>query len=106
MSHLRTVSIIALSVAALGLGACETESYSDSSYSEPLYEASDGSDTSTAGAVSQDVAEKAALAFVGEGRVTWVGPEDDHGAAWEIEITRPNGLEVDVLVAPDGSVIE
>lgn len=39
------------------------------------------------------------------GAVTWSGPEDDRGAAWEIEITRPDGSEIDVLIAPDGSVV-
>jgi hypothetical protein len=58
------------------------------------------------GVVSQEAAEQAALEHVGEGSVTWVTPEDDRGAAWEIEITRPDGSEVDVLIAPDGSVID
>jgi hypothetical protein len=42
---------------------------------------------------------------VGGGRVTWSGREDDRGAAWEIEVTRPDGSEVDVLIAADGSVV-
>ena len=58
------------------------------------------------GVVSQEAAEQAALEHVGEGSVTWVTPEDDRGAAWEIEITRPDGSEVDVLIAPDGSIID
>ena len=57
------------------------------------------------GAVSLQEAEQAALDAVGGGRVTWSGPEDDRGAAWEIEITRPDGSEIDVLVAPDGSIV-
>ena len=56
--------------------------------------------------LSQRQAEQAALAAVGEGRVTWSGREDDRGAAWEIEITRPDGSEVDVLIAADGSVVD
>lgn len=55
--------------------------------------------------VTLERAEEAALAAVGEGEVTWSGPEDDRGAAWEIEITRPNGTEVDVLVAADGTIV-
>lgn len=55
--------------------------------------------------LSQRQAEQAALAAVGEGRVTWSGREDDRGAAWEIEITRPDGSEIDVLIAADGSVV-
>lgn len=50
-------------------------------------------------------AEQAALEAVGSGRVTWSGPENDRGAAWEVEITLPNAREIDVLVAPDGSII-
>ncbi len=56
--------------------------------------------------LSQRQAEQAALAAVGEGRVTWSGREDERGAAWEIEITRPDGSEVDVLIAADGSVVD
>jgi uncharacterized membrane protein YkoI len=55
--------------------------------------------------VSQSEAEAAALAHIGEGRVTWSGREDERGAAWEIEITRPDGSEIDVLIAADGSVV-
>ena len=57
------------------------------------------------GVITQDQAAQAALAAIGTGRVTWIGPEDDQGAAWEVEITRPNGTEVDVLVAADGRII-
>jgi len=58
------------------------------------------------GPVTRQQAEQTALAAVGEGRVTWSGPEDDRGAAWEVEITRPDGSEVDVLVAADGSIVK
>lgn len=64
-----------------------------------------GGDVPSGGAVSLEEAEQAALDAIGEGTVTWSGPEDDRGAAWEIEITRPDGSEVDVLIAPDGSVV-
>jgi hypothetical protein len=56
--------------------------------------------------VTQRQAEEAALAAVGEGEATWRGPEDDRGAAWEVEVTRPDGSEVDVLVAADGSIVK
>lgn len=56
--------------------------------------------------ISQGEAESAALAAVGEGNVTWVGREDERGAAWEVEVTRPDGSEVDVLVAADGSIVD
>lgn len=58
-----------------------------------------------AGMITRSQAEQAALEAVGSGRVTWSGPENDRGAAWEVEITLPNGREIDVLVAPDGSII-
>lgn len=64
-----------------------------------------GTPPSSGTVISQAEAEQAALAAVGEGRVTWVGREDERGAAWEVEITRPNGGEIDVLVGPDGSII-
>jgi hypothetical protein len=57
------------------------------------------------GVVDQAAAEQAALAYLGQGRVTWVTPEDDRGAAWEVEVTLPNGREVDVLVDARGQVI-
>ena len=57
------------------------------------------------GAISQQQAAVAALAAVGTGSVTWIGPEDDRGAKWEVEVTRPNGTEVDVLVAANGTII-
>jgi len=64
-----------------------------------------GGEVPAAGVVSRERAEQAALAAVGSGRVTWVGREDERGAAWEVEITRPDGTEIDVLIAPDGSVV-
>ena len=63
------------------------------------------SGAASAGTISQQQAAAAALAAVGTGTVTWIGPEDDRGAAWEVEVTRPNGTEVDVLVAANGTII-
>jgi len=74
--------------------------------------ASDAPDAGSQGAVpagtviDQATAEQVALAHLGEGRVTWVGPEDDRGAAWEIEVTLPGGREVDVLVDANGQVVD
>jgi len=59
----------------------------------------------SAGLVSRQEAERAAVSAVGGGRVTWVGREDERGAAWEVEVTRADGSEVDVLVAADGSIV-
>ena len=57
------------------------------------------------GSVTLAEAEQIAVDSVGGGTVTWSGPEDDRGAAWEIEVTRPDGTEVDVLVAANGDVV-
>ena len=57
------------------------------------------------GTISRAEAEQIALAWVGSGRVTWAEREDDRGAAWEIEVTRPNGSEIDVYVSADGRVL-
>lgn len=57
------------------------------------------------GPVTLAEAERIALESVGGGEVTWSGPEDDRGAAWEIEVTRPDGSEVDVLVATNGEIV-
>jgi uncharacterized membrane protein YkoI len=62
-------------------------------------------DSGAGGVVDRATAERAALAYLGEGRVTWVSREDDHGAAWEIEVTLPNGREVDVYVDAAGRVV-
>jgi uncharacterized membrane protein YkoI len=55
--------------------------------------------------VDRATAKRAALAHLGEGRVTWVSREDDYGAAWEIEVTLPNGREVDVYVDAAGRAV-
>lgn len=60
---------------------------------------------SCGGVVDRAAAERAALAYPGEGRVSWATPEDDDGAAWEIEVTLPDGREVDVYVDADGQVV-
>lgn len=61
--------------------------------------------TGETGTVTLQEAEQIALEFVGEGTVTFSGPEDDRGATWEIEVTREDGSEVDVLVDAQGNVI-
>ncbi len=78
----------------------------DSETSAPVTDAATSPPPAESGPVSLAEAEAAALAAVGDGTVTWSGPEDDRGAAWEVEITRPDGSEVDVLVAADGSIVK
>ena len=68
----------------------------------------DGSDAAGAAGsvvVDQAAAEQAAIAHLGEGRVTWVSRDDDYGAAWEIEVTLPSGREVDVYVDANRRVV-
>ncbi len=72
---------------------------------EATSDATDAGAADGGGPVTQEQAELAALAAVGDGQVTWSGPEDDRGAAWEVEVTRSDGSEVDVLVAIDGSIV-
>jgi hypothetical protein len=67
--------------------------------------AASGATAPTSGVVDQATAEQAAIVYLGEGRVTWVSPEDDHGAAWEIEVTLPTGREVDVYIDASGQVV-
>lgn len=59
----------------------------------------------TGGQITRQDAERIAVEAVGEGRVTWSGREDDRGATWEIEVTRGDGTEVDVLIDAEGTVI-
>jgi len=57
------------------------------------------------GPIDQAAAERIALEWIGEGRVTWVERENDFGAAWEIEVTMNNNREVDVYVNTEGTVV-
>jgi hypothetical protein len=43
-------------------------------------------------------ARAAALAHVGQGRVTGVEREDEDGAAWEVEVARSDGSTVEVML--------
>ena len=66
---------------------------------------SNNSAPSASNPVTLEQALAIALRHVGSGRVTWTGRESDFGARWEIEVTRPDGSEVDVYVAADGRVV-
>lgn len=52
-----------------------------------------------------DRASSAAVEAAGGGRVTGSEVADDAGAAYEVEVTRDDGTEVDVLLADDFSVV-
>jgi hypothetical protein len=82
-----------------------TDSPTSTTVTEPPVR--EGSDDPREGVtVTRQEAEQIALDAVGSGTVTWSGPEDDRGAAWEVEVTLPDGSEVDVLIAADGTVIK
>ena len=53
----------------------------------------------------RDRVTSAALRAVGEGRVTSVGASDDRGEAYEVEVTRTDGTEVDVALDDDLAVV-
>jgi uncharacterized membrane protein YkoI len=62
------------------------------------------------GSVSRQQAGQTALAYIEQrygqsARITYSGPEDDAGAAWEIEVTLDDGREFDVLVSASNEVI-
>ncbi|HYO20444.1 MAG TPA: PepSY domain-containing protein, partial [Dermatophilaceae bacterium] len=99
------VAVLA-AVGAAGCGADETTAEPTATTAESPATSAESPAASDSGPVTQQQAEEAALAAVGEGEVTWSGPEDDRGAAWEVEVTRADGSEVDVLVAADGSIVK
>jgi hypothetical protein len=104
-------AVAGLALGAAGLGLLSSAPVEGSGALPPAAAASEtvpadtGPVGSPAAPVDQAVAEQAALTYLGQGRVTWVTPEDDRGAAWEVEVTLPNGHEVDVLVDASGQVI-
>jgi uncharacterized membrane protein YkoI len=95
--------LVAAALAGTGCGTDESAVAPDPAVTASPQTDAEASDV--AGPVTQEQAEQAALAAVGDGRVTWSGPEDDRGAAWEVEITRDDGSEIDVLVDASGNVI-
>lgn len=52
-----------------------------------------------------DRAKAAAVASIPGGKANEVERGDDGGAAWEVEVTRPDGKTVDVLLDTDHRVI-
>jgi hypothetical protein len=48
-----------------------------------------------------DRAAKAAVDAIGGGRAVGVERDDDDGEAWEVEVVRPDGSEVEVLLTRD-----
>jgi hypothetical protein len=48
-----------------------------------------------------DRAAKAAVDAIGGGRAVGIERDDDDGEAWEVEVVRPDGSEVEVLLTRD-----
>lgn len=63
----------------------------------------DGDETVTGPAAER--ARAAALAHVGQGRVTGVERESEGGAAWEVEVARPDGSTVEVALDASYGVV-
>lgn len=57
------------------------------------------------GGSERDRVSAAAVRAVGEGRVTSVETSDDRGEAYEVEVTRTDGTEVDVALDDDLAVV-
>ncbi|ROR92663.1 PepSY domain-containing protein [Nocardioides aurantiacus] len=57
------------------------------------------------GGGERDRVSAAALRTVGEGRVTSVETSDDRGEAYEVEVTRADGTEVDVVLDDELGVV-
>lgn len=57
------------------------------------------------GGSERDRVSAAALRSVGEGRVTSVETSDDRGEAYEVEVTRTDGTEVDVVLDDSLAVV-
>lgn len=52
-----------------------------------------------------DRAREAAIAFVDGGRVKSVEFEEKGNAPWEVEVERPDGKTVELLIGPDYDVL-
>jgi hypothetical protein len=107
---LAVAGIAALGAFAVGCGSDSDESTGDSSPATETTGATGAPTTDTAAAGSREQAKRVALAavedqFGGPVAVTYIGPEDDEGARWEVEVTRNGGREFDVLVSANGEVI-
>ncbi len=56
-------------------------------------------------AEESDKAASAALAQVGQGRVSEIERENERGAAYEVEVRLDNGMDVEVLLGADFQVL-
>ncbi len=64
-----------------------------------------GSDKEGVTGPQADRAVKAALAATGGGTANEVELDDDKGSTWEVEVTKPNGVTVDVRLDEDFEVV-
>jgi hypothetical protein len=91
MTRLRKVLIGILALAALGLGGAAIA-------------AATGGDSEGSGTVPE-VAKQAALKATGGGTLGESERDGEKGATYEVEVTRPDGKQVDVRLADDLSVV-
>jgi uncharacterized membrane protein YkoI len=66
---------------------------------------SDDADQPATGPAAEHAAAVALTRFPG-GRVTAIERDADSGAAWEVEVTRPDGAQVDVDVDDGFRIVE
>jgi uncharacterized membrane protein YkoI len=99
----RTAWIIGAAVAAAALGGTSVAAASVNPFDD---------DSSTNGGTQQplnqtdrDNAVDAAMAKVGPGEVTEVERGDDAGSAYEVEIRKGDGSEVEVNIGPNFQVL-
>ena len=64
-----------------------------------------GDDDENVTGPAADRARAAALAYVGDGRVIGVEQESESGGVWEVEVTRPSGATVEVVLDKNYSVV-
>ena len=95
----RTAWLIGAAVAAAALGGASVAAASGNPFDD---------DSSTNGGTEQplnqtdrDKAVDAAMAKVGSGQVTEVERGDDAGSAYEVEIRKSDGSEVEVNIGPN-----
>jgi len=108
------LSLIAVSgLLALGVVATGCGSDSNEPADNPAPAATEGSESTGTETTAQDgrqQAEQVALSaveqrFGGPASVTGTFNEDDGGARWEVEVTKSDGSEFDVLVSAQNEVI-
>ncbi len=109
--RLSSIAVSAVLATGVAVAGCGSDSDEPVEQSAPAVSGDSGTtDTGTGAADGRAQAEQVALSeveerFGGPATVTGVYNEDDGGARWEVEVTRSDGSEFDVLVSANGEVI-